>query len=64
VVPQTKDVETTLWKGVFYRFIEDYRRRIRKYAAAAGAGEPLAQESLDKARGGTCVCAQRGVLKR
>lgn len=45
---QAKDVEALLWKGVFYRFIEDYRRRIRKYAAAAAAGEPLAQESLDK----------------
>jgi hypothetical protein len=57
-MPQTKDVETSLWKGVFYRFIEDFRRRIRKYAAAAGAGEPLAQESLDKARACVRACAR------
>jgi hypothetical protein len=43
-------VEALLWKGVFYRFIDDYRRRIRKYAAAADAREPLAQASLEKAR--------------
>jgi hypothetical protein len=48
-------VEALLWKSVFYRYIEDYRRRIRRYAAAAAAGEPLAQESLDKAR---ARCAQ------
>lgn len=47
---QAHEVEALLWKGVFYRFIEDYRRRIRKYSAAAAAKEPGAQESLKKAR--------------
>ncbi|KAF4137604.1 Est1 DNA/RNA binding domain [Phytophthora infestans] len=30
-----KEVEQALWKPCFYRRIEDFRRRIRKYAAAA-----------------------------
>ncbi|CAI5741967.1 unnamed protein product [Hyaloperonospora brassicae] len=30
-----KEVELALWKPCFYRRIEDFRRRIRKYAAAA-----------------------------
>ncbi|KAG6962179.1 hypothetical protein JG687_00007304 [Phytophthora cactorum] len=32
-----KEVEQALWKPCFYRRIEDFRRRIRKYAAAAQA---------------------------
>ncbi|KAK1930254.1 Protein SMG7 [Phytophthora citrophthora] len=32
-----KEVELALWKPCFYRRIEDFRRRIRKYAAAAQA---------------------------
>jgi len=48
-----KDVEAFCWRNCFYRFIEEFRRRIRKYSAAAAAGEPRARESLDKARG--CV---------
>ncbi|CAH0478718.1 unnamed protein product [Peronospora belbahrii] len=31
----SKEVELALWKPCFYRRIEDFRRRIRKYAAAA-----------------------------
>lgn len=33
----SKEVEQALWKPCFYRRIEDFRRRIRKYAAAAQA---------------------------
>lgn len=33
-----KEIEQVLWKPCFYRRIEDFRRRIRKYAAA-GAGD-------------------------
>ena len=45
-----KDVEGKLWKDVFYRYIEDFRARLKKYSAAAAAGEPRAEESLSKAR--------------
>ena len=47
---QAKDVEAQLWKNVFYKFIEDFRVRIRKYSAAVAAGEPQAEESVSKAR--------------
>ncbi|KAE9038741.1 hypothetical protein PR001_g7828 [Phytophthora rubi] len=38
-----KEVEQALWKPCFYRRIEDFRRRIRKYAAAAQA-DPQVRE--------------------
>jgi len=47
-----KDVEAQLWKAVFYRYLDDFRVRIRKYSAAAAADEPLAEESMAKARRG------------
>lgn len=48
--PQVKDVEAQLWKNVFYRYIEDFRQRLKKFSAAAAAGEPRAEESVAKAR--------------
>ncbi|TYZ65968.1 hypothetical protein PybrP1_003918 [[Pythium] brassicae (nom. inval.)] len=38
-----KEIEQVLWKPCFYRRIEDFRRRIRKYAAAS-AGDRSVRE--------------------
>lgn len=35
----SKDMEQNLWKTCFYRKIEEFRKRIRKYAAAASSAE-------------------------
>ncbi|RHZ69848.1 hypothetical protein Glove_277g38 [Diversispora epigaea] len=35
---QSKEIEQILWKYVYYKFIEDYRKRIR--AASANSGKP------------------------
>ena len=45
---QSKDVESLLWRAAFYRFIEDHRKRIHKYSAAAAANVAGASASLDK----------------
>lgn len=42
---QAKDVEALLWKSVFYKPIEEFRRRIRK----AHESGPAAAELLHKA---------------
>uniref|UniRef100_A0AAV1VFU7 Protein SMG7 n=1 Tax=Peronospora matthiolae TaxID=2874970 RepID=A0AAV1VFU7_9STRA len=42
-----KEVELALWKPCFYRRIEDFRRRIRKYAAAAQT-ERTVREHFDR----------------
>lgn len=42
---QAKDVEACLWKSVFYKPIEEFRRRIRK----AHESGPAAAELLQKA---------------
>uniref|UniRef100_M4BYS7 DNA/RNA-binding domain-containing protein n=1 Tax=Hyaloperonospora arabidopsidis (strain Emoy2) TaxID=559515 RepID=M4BYS7_HYAAE len=42
-----KEVELALWKPCFYRRIEDFRRRIRKYAAAAQT-ERKVREHFDR----------------
>lgn len=41
-------MESLLWRGAFYRFIEDHRKRIHKYSAAAAANVAGASASLDK----------------
>jgi hypothetical protein len=43
---QSKDVEGLLWKAVFYKPIEEFRRRVKK---AVDAG-PDAAEILQKVR--------------
>eukprot|EP01112_Ceratiomyxa_fruticulosa_P003427 TRINITY_DN13795_c0_g1_i1.p1 TRINITY_DN13795_c0_g1~~TRINITY_DN13795_c0_g1_i1.p1 ORF type:complete len:146 (-),score=23.99 TRINITY_DN13795_c0_g1_i1:164-601(-) len=46
-----QDVEQTLWKVSFYKIIEEYRKRLRKYAAANKANpteQPSRQEELQK----------------
>eukprot|EP01113_Clastostelium_recurvatum_P010647 TRINITY_DN1531_c0_g1_i2.p1 TRINITY_DN1531_c0_g1~~TRINITY_DN1531_c0_g1_i2.p1 ORF type:complete len:865 (-),score=204.22 TRINITY_DN1531_c0_g1_i2:258-2852(-) len=40
-----QDVEQTLWKVAFYKVIEEYRRRLRKYS---GAADRAKQEELHK----------------
>lgn len=35
----SKDMEQNLWKTCFYRKIEEFRKRIRKYASAASSAE-------------------------
>jgi hypothetical protein len=43
-------VESLTWKSVFYRFIEDYRKRIRKHTSAESSGASGAKESLARVR--------------
>ena len=40
-------MESLTWKSVFYRFIEDYRKRIRKLS---GAETSAAKQKLEEAR--------------
>ncbi|KAF0701405.1 Aste57867_8107 [Aphanomyces stellatus] len=40
-VAATKEVEQVLWKPCFYKRIEDFRRRIRKYASQSGNDRAL-----------------------
>ena len=35
----SKDMEQSLWKTCFYRKIEDFRKKIRKYAAVASSAD-------------------------
>ena len=64
VCKQDREVEPALWKSVFYRPIEEFRRRIKAAAAAGEKGrEPLQKVSLglvvvsDKERPSVLVCA-------
>ena len=41
-------MDALLWRSAFYRFIEDYRKRIRKFAGAVAANVTGAQATLDK----------------
>lgn len=40
----SKEIEQVLWKPCFYKRIEDFRRRIRKYATAASASDRSVRE--------------------
>eukprot|EP00953_Heterococcus_sp_UTEX-ZZ885_P015680 8830-Heterococcus_DN1.PRE.1 len=43
------DVEQSLWKSCYYKRIEDFRKRIRKYAnAAVASGDALSREHLHR----------------
>lgn len=42
----SKDVDQLLWKAVFYRPIEEFRKLIKKYHAAASKNIPQAKEKL------------------
>ncbi|KAK3273297.1 hypothetical protein CYMTET_18454 [Cymbomonas tetramitiformis] len=52
---QEKDVEQSLWKGIFYRRIEEFRKRIRKYSVVAEGGASDADEQLQKSTQATAA---------
>jgi hypothetical protein len=57
-----RDVEALCWRSSCYRFIEDFRRRIKRFSAASGTRDgpgQAAAKNLVKARGGRFQTTRR-----